>query len=174
MAAYDKTELWDGVAAKVFEGAIDGTELGLTGEVSITQEIATLDIKAAQTGEQILDKRVIDMRYRVSIDFKQIGAANWFKNWWLSGHTDTAGIIDLHQGSVGYSLPTKRIRLHPTIMADNDASKDFVFENLVIDKGPTQTMSGKGEVVQRMEMITLPTAASLPTIELGTFGHTLA
>ena len=167
---YDKHTIWDGESAQLFEGAGAGTDLGFPGDVSIRVEWTVIDVKASQTGDQILDRRRTGQHYRVAIDFKEVGAANFFKNWWLAGNTDNAGVIDLHPGSLGSSMPTKRLRVHPRKMAA-DTSEDFIFEVLPFDRGPTMVLNGKGDHVHRVEFITLPVAADLPTIDLGVHNY---
>lgn len=170
MAQYDISKIWDGQSAQLFEGAGAGTDLGFTGDVSIGIERAVLDVKAAQTGGQILDRRLDAETYRVAIDFKEVGQATYFKDWWLTGNTDNAGVIDLHPGSLGASLPTKRIRCHPRGLGA-DTTRDFIFEALTFDRGPSMVLNGKGDHVHRLEFITLPTAADLPTVKLGVLNY---
>jgi len=170
MPQYDKTKMWDGMAAQLFEGAGAGADLGFTGDVSIALERGVLDVKASQTGGQILDRRLDSEIYRVGIDFKEVGQATFFKDWWLTGNTDTAGVIELHPGTLGGSVPTKRLRCHPRALAA-DTTRDWIFEALVFDKGPSMVLNGKGDHVHRLEFITLPVAADLPTIDLGKFNY---
>ncbi len=170
MAQYDISKIWDGVSAQLFEGAGAGTDLGFTGDVSIGIERTYLDVKASQTGQQPLDRRLDSQIWRVAIDFKEVGQATYFKDWWLTGNPDNAGVIDLHPGSLGSSVPTKRIRVHPRIMGA-DTSKDFIFDALTFDRGPTKVLNGAGNHVHRIEFITLPLAADLPTIDLGKFNY---
>lgn len=167
---YDKTTIWDGQAAQLFEGAGAGTDLGFTGDVSISVERGFMDVKASQTAGQILDRRLDSQIYRVAIDFKEVGQATYFKDWWLSGNTDNAGVIDLHLGTLGGSVPTKRIRCHPRGMGA-DTTKDMIFEAMVFDRGPSMVLNGKGDHVHRIEFITLPTAADLPTVKLGVLNY---
>lgn len=164
---HDITKIWDATAADVHVGADAGTEIGFNGEVSISIERTFLDVTASQTGAQPLDRRRLSEVYRVAIDFKQVGDANYFTDWWLTGNP--AG--KLHPGSLGASAPTKRVRIHPKIMAA-DTSKDFVFERLAFDRGPSMVMNGRNEHVHRIEFISLPVAASLPTVDVGSFGFT--
>jgi len=173
MATYDKTNIWDGVAAQIFEGAVDGTDIGMVGEVSIVKEEQFLDVKVSHTGEQIIDRKRLSTHYKVSIDFREIGEANHFANWWFAGHPDgTAAGKKLHKGTVGDSVPTKRLRVHPRNQANED--KDWVFDFLAIESGPTATMNGKGEHVHRITLVTLPDPTALGTsIELGQQGWTL-
>lgn len=170
MAQYDISKVWDGVSAQLFEGAGAGTDLGFTGDVSIGIERAFLPVKASQTGGQELDRRLDSQDFRLSIDFKEVGQATFFKDWWLTGNTDNAGVIDLHPGSVGASVPTKRIRVHPRIMG-SDTTKDMIFEKLAFDRGPTMVLNGKGDHVHRIELKTLPVAANLPTINHGVMNY---
>jgi len=170
MAPYDKTMIWDGMAAQMFEGAAAGTDLGFSGDVSIAIERTFIDVTASQTARQILDRRLDSEIYRVAVDFKEVGQATFFKDWWLKGNTDTAGVIDLHPGALGASVPIKRLRVHPRGLAA-DTTRDFIFEALVFDKGPTMVLNGKGDHVHRLEFISLPVAASLPTIKLGSLNY---
>ncbi len=170
MAQYDKTMIWDGQAAQLFEGAGAGTDLGFTGDVSISIERTFMDVKASQTAGQILDRRLDSQIYRVAIDFKEVGQATYFKDWWLSGNTDNAGVIDLHLGTLGGSVPTKRLRIHPRGLSA-DTTRDMIFEALVFDRGPSMVLNGKGDHVHRIEFITLPDATQLPTVDLGVLNY---
>lgn len=170
MAQYDISKIWDGQSAQLFEGAGAGTDLGFTGDVSIGIERTVLDVKASQTGAQILGRRLDAETYRVAIDFKEVGQATYFKDWWLAGNTDNAGVIDLHPGSLGASLPTKRIRCHPRGLGA-DTTRDFIFEALTFDRGPSMVLNGKGDHVHRLEFIALPTPADLPTVKLGVLNY---
>lgn len=164
---YEPSKIWDGVAAQLFVGADPGTDLGYTGDVSIAIERSFNDVKASQTGEQVLDRRNNGLTYRVAVDFKEVGEANYFADWWLTGNP--AG--KLHPGSIGSSVPTKRLRCHPKILGA-DTTKDMVFEVLVFDRGPSMVLNGKGDHVHRIEFITLPVAADLATtVNLGQLGY---
>lgn len=165
MPIKDITKVWDGTAADLFLGADPGTQLGFTGQVSITKESTYLDVTASQTGGQILDRRLQSEIYRVVIEFKEAGQADHFANWWIKGNADSK----LHPGKLGASVPTVRLRVHPTIMADGAA--DFIFESLVFDKGPSMVLDGNGNHVHRVELITLPLTADLTTIDLGKIGY---
>lgn len=165
---YDITKEWDSTAAKIFVGAGNGTELGFTGEVSIEIEDDQHEVMSAQTGSQPLDLRRQSEVYNVSIDFKEIGQADYFSEWWFKG----LGAGDLHLGTVGGSVPGHRVRFHPTALADNVNTHDFLFENLKRTSGPKATFNGKGEHVHRITFKSFPVAASLPDIDLGQFGYT--
>ena len=167
MPQYDITKIWDGTAAQLFDGADPGTDLGFNAEVTIALEEQYIDVTAAQTGATVLDRRLLDQRYRVTIDFTEVGQANYFADWWHSGHPSGK----LHKGALGGSVPSKRLRIHPSIMAA-DTTKDWVFERLVRDRGPSMTMNGQNRLVHRFEFITLPVAATLPTVDVGQLGYT--
>lgn len=170
MAAYDVSKIWDGEAAQIFEGAGDGTDIGFTGAVSIAIERTQHLVKASQTGDQILDIRNQGQQHKVAIDFKEVGQADFFKEWWYKGHPEATGVVQLHKGTVGDSATTKRLRFHPMNLGV-DLTRDLVFERLAIVSGPSMVLNGNGEHVHRIEMIDLPVAASLPTIEVGVQNH---
>lgn len=166
---YLKSNYWDGEAAQIFEGAAGGTDIGFTGDVSIERRYTFSEIKASQTGEQVLGRRILAAVFVVTIDFAEIGDANHFLKWWFDGHPVNTGVVDLHPGR-NATLPTRRLRVHPLGLGV-DTTKDFVFEALAPVSGPAMTLNGKGEHRHRIVFETEPVAAGLPVVNTGKFNY---
>lgn len=168
MPPYDITKEWDSTASKIYAGPGNGTELGFTGEVSIEIQEDQHEVTSAQTGSQPLDLRRQSEVYLVSVDFKEIGQADYFTEWWFKGIN--AG--DLHPGTLGGSVPGHRVRFHPTALPDNVNTHDFLFEELKRISGPKAVFNGRGEHVHRITFKSFPVPGNLPVVDLGQFGYT--
>lgn len=171
---YSTTKLWDGEAAQIFEGSNDGTDTGLIASVSIAIVENQHEVKAGQTGEQILDLRRLSQHYVVVIAFQSSKDAAFFKKWWFEDRAATAGLTEIHNAGIGKSVPTKRIRLHPISMGDG--TLDWTFERLAITNNAGLLFDGAGRKVENaLTFMTLPDPTDVSgDLTLGEFGVSTA
>lgn len=157
-----------GEAYEVYVGAGNGTVVGFTGQIQLSAEVLHAQVKAQQTGAQILGLKENGRHYRLTIAYKQTDDQEWGDRFpWFS-----AGDPPLHPQSYPYDVPTDRFRLHPVSAGDADNSRDIVFEFMALEGGPNQTTDGEGDAVLEYSYLALPDPAQLPTIVIGQIGYT--
>lgn len=165
--ALTPTKARDGAAFHVYEGSGSGTEVGITGTVRVLEKREFADIKAAQTGKQILGRRNLARHVYVVVAFKEVDLARLVA---LFTPNDLVTPYDI-KVTPGGDAPETRLRLHPNDVGSSTA-QDWVFDRLVPDGDLAWGLDGEGDRVLEAAFLALPEVASLPAIKVGYIGFT--